>query len=581
MAKHGRGRSPKYDWWRLWPELHKAELEAFQARQARVETVLQENGCLILDVVWPHLEGPIRLTVGYSPFHPYFPPTVTSAALSLTRHRNPLSGALCLLTQASGQWDPTERVADLIFKQLPQVIEAAGAHARGDRETAGAMEEHAPDPLSSYYQSLGNPMAGSVFFGAAQGPPAGDAGFATFFAPPRNILAGVVLEGVMLADGRPGSTFRLKGVPSDGQRFQGRWVRLRPPATMNPDDILAEAETAIERAFALQPVALQRARELGRADPTFTAITFKEELTYGDGGAGDGWLFLHTGGTPRRTQLIRSYRVGELHERVPIATGLKEKSAVIFGVGAIGSFAALELARAGIGKLRIVDSDVVEPGNSARWPLGRPYWGAPKSVALKAFIEEHYGTEVAAHMIRIGLATSVKSEALAEPNAVVAVRDWIGEADIVLDATASTEHQSMIDLHRRELGKPCIVGYGTEGAAGGVVFRLQGEANGCTMCLREYWDDPDWPKPSAEERSDVTPVGCNAPTFTGASFDLQEVSMEMARAVVGVLAPDLYRRADFGVAVLKLIDNEGRRTPPQWTWQAFPPHTRCKACHPA
>src|SRR5688572_12359182 len=60
----------------------------------------------------------------------------------------------------------------------------------------------------------------------------------------------------------------------------------------------------------------------------------------------------------------------------------------------------------------------------------------------------------------------------------------------------------------------------------------------------------------------VQPPGCSEATFTGASFDLQELSMEAVRMVVDVLS----RPDDFQESVIHTLTlHDGtRRVPPNW-----------------
>ena len=45
---------------------------------------------------------------------------------------------------------------------------------------------------------------------------------------------------------------------------------------------------------------------------------------------------------------------------------LKNKSVILFGLGGVGSYTAEALARAGIGKITVVDNDVVSVTNINR-----------------------------------------------------------------------------------------------------------------------------------------------------------------------------------------------------------------------
>jgi hypothetical protein len=65
------------------------------------------------------------------------------------------------------------------------------------------------------------------------------------------------------------------------------------------------------------------------------------------------------------------------------AEALAGKHVAILGVGAIGSFVADALARAGVGRLTLVDHDVIKPGNLVRHLVGANAIGVPKPLAVR------------------------------------------------------------------------------------------------------------------------------------------------------------------------------------------------------
>lgn len=580
MPKVARTPRESADWWVRWPELHQSELDAFTRRGAQTKVLQQRDGVLILSVDWPHESERLLLCVGFSPMHPFCRPSVTAPSLDLVRHQHPLSKGLCLLTQASGEWRANQCVADLIAEQLGKIFAANAAYAAGRLEDAAHLEEHAPDPVSPYYANLAVPNC-AVYFSADQRAPNDAAGFATFGVADRAIGAGAfeaVLRRLQSAGGSWfGKSFDMP-LTSPERMVEGRWVRLRPPKTDDVEQILAAAEAAIKAATVLQPKVQERMHAVGTALTTLTGILFPEELAYGPEHVGDGWLFIAswTEGGQRRHAMIRPHRINnDLQSRVPVARALGSKSALVLGVGAIGSFAALELARAGVGKLTLIDNEEVEPGNSVRWPLGRLVWGVSKVQALAQFILQHYPN------VRVKISGERIGQAITEPladrieNPVAVLRRLAREADVVIDASASTECQHAVAFVCREVGTPLVVGYATEGAAGGVVARFPTGAPACFVCLQEHWRDSGFPQPAVDTEGTVTPIGCNQPTFTGAAFDLQEVSMEMVRSAVGLMTGEVYQLGDWQVGVLSLQDGD-RRILPSWRTADLEP--RCTGC---
>jgi len=68
-------------------------------------------------------------------------------------------------------------------------------------------------------------------------------------------------------------------------------------------------------------------------------------------------------------------------------TTLGTKRVLLVGCGAVGGHIAIEVARAGIQDLTVVDSDQLLPENSFRHALGRIWWSKSKAQAIKESIE--------------------------------------------------------------------------------------------------------------------------------------------------------------------------------------------------
>ena len=104
---------------------------------------------------------------------------------------------------------------------------------------------------------------------------------------------------------------------------------------------------------------------------------------------------------------------------------LKESSAGIAGVGGLGSNAAVSLARAGIGRLVLVDFDKVEESN-----LNRQYYfidqiGKNKVDALKENIEK--------------INTEVKIEIINQKLLKGSMEEHFKDVDVVIEALDSAE----------------------------------------------------------------------------------------------------------------------------------------------
>lgn len=583
-------------WWDVWPGLYKREIEAFESLGVPFTIKLKKKGLLLLDVDWP-IEGQdsIQLSVGFSPMHPFCRPGVAAPENSFERHQHPLSGDLCLLTQEFHQWNSLQLVADFIDERLRQFHAALKARHEKRWKDAAELEEGVADPFMPYFKGVCEDSS-VILFNGQMSLPRESFGIMDIATWDRDYKAEygqsfeALIKSLKTINGRSIDNFKLPRQPAGERLTIGRWIRLdRPPLTDNPEAFLALVESEFTALRAMQPRAIDKLNEVSSGSFSITGVVFPEEVRYGQGRVGVGWIFI----VSRRKfkdgilespliSLARGERVGEeeVFSRLPVASSLRSKKVFLVGCGAIGSFVAVELARAGVKSLDILDRDVVEPGNSLRWPLGRPAWGVKKPVALANFIMQNYPwSEVTPYIGNVGQTVTnqknIATNFASDPAPLDQIRTLIAEADIVIDATASTEVQHTLAYHCRELNKPFILGYATEGLAGGIVARFQPDSNICWVCVNEHWEDETLQKLRVDPTGVITPVGCNNPTFTGGGFDLQEISLEIVRSAVGVLSNGTYEPGRWSVAILELLDDDGQRILPRWSEHSPLPHARC------
>lgn len=604
LAKKGTGKQSKAprkeprdtSWWIVWPDIYKQEISAFDRLGISYQIKVKKKGILILEADWP-IEGqdPLHLEIGFSPMHPFCRPAVAAPEQSFERHQHPLSKGLCLLTQEVHQWNSLQNVAYFIDERLQQFLAALEARRQGRWEDAAELEEQSADPLMPYFADVCEESSVILFDGEME-LPSSDFGLMDIalsyqpFPAENGQSFQATIQRLNTVNGILIRNFKLPAQSDHQHLITGRWIRLdRPPFTDDSDLLLATAEAELKKLSILQPEAISKINELSKESLSITGIVYPEEVEYGQGRTGVGWIFIVgrqnfiAGGLGSlKTSLARGERVGEqeIFARLPVARSLRGKKVFLVGCGAIGSFAAVELARAGVGSLRLFDKDVVQPGNSLRWPLGRTAWGLKKSVALADFIIQNYPwTKVSAMSGSLGGAvtneTSLPSAFASLPASLDQIRGLIQEADLIIDATASTEVQHTLAYHCRDLNKPFIIGYATEGLAGGIVARFQPNSEICWVCVNKHWKDRTLPELRVDKNGVLTPIGCNQPTFTGGGFDLQEVSLEIVRSAVGILSNGAYDPGGWSVAILELLDDDGHRLLPRWTEHALPPHPDC------
>ncbi len=152
---------------------------------------------------------------------------------------------------------------------------------------------------------------------------------------------------------------------------------------------------------------------------------------------------------------------------------LRKKNAVIIGMGALGSSHAEMLARAGIGKLRIIDRDYVEASNLQRQQL---YTEAdalnrlPKVIAAKNRLSKmNSDVEIQTHI------TDLNTE-----NAL----DLFKDADVILDATDNFETRQLINDAAQFLGIPWV--YGAATSSYGLTFTFLPGETPCFSCVYKH-----------------------------------------------------------------------------------------------
>lgn len=191
--------------------------------------------------------------------------------------------------------------------------------------------------------------------------------------------------------------------------------------------------------------------------------------------------------SPRYARQIAFQRIGEAGQRRLLAS-----SAAIVGAGALGAAVAEQLARSGIGRLVIVDRDVLEESNLGRQALYTADDAAhrrPKSIAL------------AAHLRAIN--PEIAIEPVVADLVAANVEAILGSVTVILDGTDNLETRYVLNDFAVRAGKPWIYAgcVGSRGITAVVV-------PGATPCLRCIY--PDLPPPGTLETCET--AGILAPT---------------------------------------------------------------------
>jgi adenylyltransferase/sulfurtransferase len=156
---------------------------------------------------------------------------------------------------------------------------------------------------------------------------------------------------------------------------------------------------------------------------------------------------------------------------------LKQSKAVIIGCGALGAVQAETLARAGVGRLALVDRDFVEESNLQRQLMfeeSDAISRLPKAVAA------------ARRIARIN--SSVEAEPIVADVNYENVEEIIEGASIVLDGTDNFETRFLINDACVKTGTPWI--YGAAVGSYGLTMTVVPDDTPCLRCVLEALPDP-------------------------------------------------------------------------------------------
>lgn len=557
------------------------ELAALEAAgiQAEVDEDARARGFLRMNLTYTGPQGPVRLVATYPDFFPFFRPEVSAPELRLPRHQHPMGKNLCLIGRRSSNWFAEDTLASVLMAQLPHLLEF---ERTGDEERLAAVEEQQAEPASTYYNSEASPESFLLVDSAWEIDNTEQSG--TFRAQcaramdknGRAYVRGFV-DRVVAADGRELASWAGPRPEEFSTAITGRWLRIPAP-------ILGDVTTVRESLGPEKWATLAGSPHADRKrHQTLGALIFPEELTHRV--HGDGWAFIiwdipkMQKGRDRNPvgYFQKAARAGavDLAARIPGVAAMEGATVALVGLGAIGAPLAVELARCGVKELRLVDGDEMEPSTARRWPIGWPAFERKKAEVLAERLAADYPWTLPVPFVEmIGRAS--------EPNAPRqgdVIEDIIRDVDIIVDATAEMGVNHFLSELARLRGLPYILANATPGAWGGMVARFA--PNGpCWMCFRTALygaEDGKIPLPPADESQEglVQPAGCAEPTFTGASFDLQEVSLETMRAAASLLGMNGgYTSDEWQVAILS-FRRCGERIPPKWKTFGVPRREGC------
>jgi len=162
---------------------------------------------------------------------------------------------------------------------------------------------------------------------------------------------------------------------------------------------------------------------------------------------------------------------------------LLRSHAVIVGCGALGSFHAAALARAGVGRISVIDRDYVEPSNLHRQWLFEEE-DAAEALPKAAAAQRRLARINSAIEVR-GVITDLTASNVAE---------YLGGASVILDGTDNFEARYLINDFAVSRGIPWV--YGAAVGSYGLTMPVIPRHTACLRCV--YPEPPGGAQPTCE-----------------------------------------------------------------------------------
>lgn len=272
-----------------------------------------------------------------------------------------------------------------------------------------------------------------------------------------------------------------------------------------------------------------------------------------------------------------------LFDRIPELQPLQMKTVAVFGLGCLGAPSVLEFARSGIGFIRIVDYDIVDPATTVRWPFGFAAAGKKKVSVLSDFINKNYPyIQCETHDFKVGQLRDISSGNTPDQEVIDEI---LRDVDLVYDCTADLGVQHFLTDYVRNRRISYIGLAGTLGGWGGKIFRIRPWLKtGCWNCYRIACDEKSIPEPTSapDQKGTVQPVGCADPTFTGAGFDMLQIALTGTRMAVSTLCEGTegaYPTINWDFMHVSLRNDEGLIIPPKYEPYNIKPNPDCPNCN--
>ena len=207
-----------------------------------------------------------------------------------------------------------------------------------------------------------------------------------------------------------------------------------------------------------------------------------------------------------------------------LSPALRERSALVAGLGSVGSYLAEQLARSGVGGLALLDPEAVEAANLSRTAYAAEDVGRSKTEALARRLLS------VAPSLRLDLRPArVEDLAPAELDALVRA------ADLVVAATDDPAAQRALDRFAYARARPALFVGLYAGAQGGEVIFSVPERTPCYLCATRARQAAERTAGRVERETDYGTGRLAGESALGA--DIQHVASAAVKLALSLLLP--------------------------------------------
>ena len=246
---------------------------------------------------------------------------------------------------------------------------------------------------------------------------------------------------------------------------------------------------------------------------------------------------------------------------------LKKAHLSIIGCGALGSETADALSKAGVGKLILVDKEIMRAHNAVRHCLGINRAGFPKTFAMGESVYLHNP------FVKVELSGS---------NILISKLDsYLPEGVIGISTIADDNVEAYLNEEAVNEGRTVFYCRGLRGGKAARIYRVMPHKDACKTCLSLYRQDRNPSFTDIEEDEELPAITneCNNPVRPASAADIKAIAGIFSRIIIDYLQETNAEKNHWiwtteALGTLKL-ENPMQGSLSSWN---IPPHPRCPTC---